>query len=326
MRRIVWSSFAGLTAIAAVFPSGHAAEPAYPQRAIRLLVPQAAGGGSDTIARFMAQKLGDSLGQQIVVDNRPGAAGMLGAEMVKQAAPDGHTLLLCAIDTITAPMVSRRKPFDGVKDFAPVTQLTLSPNIWLVSLSFPAQTMKSLVDMAKAKPRQIDFASSGVGSMQHLGGELLNRMAGIELNHVPYKGGPPGLVDVLGGRVPTILSGTQGALPYIKAGKLRALAVTTPKRFAAVPDLPTVAEALNLPGYEATNWQGFLFPLGTPRPVIERMAGETITILATSETKARLETLGYDPSGPTPAQFARLMVAEQKRWAEIIKAAGIVAD
>ena len=315
------------TAIAAVpASSAHAAEPAYPQRAIRLLVPQAAGGGSDTIARFMAQKLGDSLGQQIVVDNRPGAAGMLGAEMVKQATPDGHTLLLCAIDTITAPMVSRRKPFDGVKDFAPVTQLTLSPNIWLVSLSFPAQTLKGLVDMAKAKPRQIDFASSGVGSMQHLGGELLNRMAGIELNHVPYKGGPPGLVDVLGGRVPTILSGTQGALPYIKAGKLRALAVTTPKRFAAVPDLPTVAEALNLPGYEATNWQGFLFPLGTPRPVIERMAGETIKILATSETKARLETLGYDPSGPTPAQFAKLMVAEQKRWAEIIKAAGITSD
>ena len=325
-RRISWLSLVALTAVPGVSPDGNAAEPAYPQRAIRLLVPQAAGGGSDTIARFMAQKLGDSLGQQIVVDNRPGAAGMLGAEMVRQATPDGHTLLLCAIDTITAPMVSRRKPFDGVKDFAPVTQLTLSPNIWLVSLSFPAQTMKSLVDMARAKPRQIDFASSGVGSMQHLGGELLNRMAGIELNHVPYKGGPPGLVDVLGGRVPTILSGTQGALPYIKAGKLRALAVTTPKRFAAVPDLPTVAEALNLPGYEATNWQGLLFPLGTPRPIIERVAGETIKILALGETKARLETLGYDPSGPTPAQFAKLMVAEQKRWAEIIKAAGITSD
>ncbi|HZM47624.1 MAG TPA: tripartite tricarboxylate transporter substrate binding protein [Burkholderiales bacterium] len=325
-RRISWLSLVALTAVPGVSPDGNAAEPAYPQRAIRLLVPQAAGGGSDTIARFMAQKLGDSLGQQIVVDNRPGAAGMLGAEMVRQATPDGHTLLLCAIDTITAPMVSRRKPFDGVKDFAPVTQLTLSPNIWLVSLSFPAQTMKSLVDMARAKPRQIDFASSGVGSMQHLGGELLNRMAGIELNHVPYKGGPPGLVDVLGGRVPTILSGTQGALPYIKAGKLRALAVTTPKRFAAVPDLPTVAEALNLPGYEATNWQGLLFPLGTPRPIIERVAGETIKILALGETKARLETLGYDPSGPTPAQFTKLMVAEQKRWAEIIKAAGITSD
>ena len=172
-----------------------------PQRAIRLIVPQAAGGGSDTIARFMAQKLGDSFGQQIVVDNRPGAAGMLGAEMVKQATADGYTMLLCAIDTITAPLVSRRAPFDGVKDFAPVTQLTLSPNIWLVNLSFAGQTMKELVELARAKPQQIDFASSGVGSMQHLGGELLNRMAGIELAHVPYKGGPPGLVDVMGGYI-----------------------------------------------------------------------------------------------------------------------------
>lgn len=299
---------------------------AYPTKPVRLIVPQAAGGGSDTIARFMAQKLGDTMGQQIVVDNRPGAAGMLGAEMVKQATPDGYTLLLCAIDTITAPMVSKRAPFDGVKDFAPVTRLTLSPNIWLVNPSSSALTMKDLVELAKAKPRQIDFASSGVGSMQHLGGELLNRMAGIQLGHVPYKGGPPGLLDVLGGRVPTILSGTQGALPYIKTGKLRALAVTTSKRFAAVPDLPTVAEALNLPGYEATNWQGFLFPLGTPRPIIERVASETIKILALGETKARLQVLGYDPSGPTPAEFAKVMVAEQKRWAEIIKAAGITSD
>lgn len=299
---------------------------AYPTKPVRLIVPQAAGGGSDTIARFMAQKLGDTMGQQIVVDNRPGAAGMLGAEMVKQATPDGYTLLLCAIDTITAPMVSKRAPFDGVKDFAPVTRLTLSPNIWLVNPSSSALTMKDLVELAKAKPRQIDFASSGVGSMQHLGGELLNRMGGIQLGHVPYKGGPPGLLDVLGGRVPTILSGTQGALPYIKTGKLRALAVTTSKRFAAVPDLPTVAEALNLPGYEATNWQGFLFPLGTPRPIIERVASETIKILALGETKARLQVLGYDPSGPTPAEFAKVMVAEQKRWAEIIKAAGITSD
>jgi tripartite-type tricarboxylate transporter receptor subunit TctC len=304
----------------------NAADAAYPQRALRLIVPQATGGGSDTIARFMAQKLSESLGQQIVVDNRPGAAGMLGAELVKQATPDGYTLLLCAIDTITAPLVSRRAPFDGVKDFTPVTQLAQSPNIWLVNPSFPARTMKELVDAAKAKPRQIDYASSGVGSMQHLGGELLNRMAGIQLGHVPYKGGPPGLVDVLGGRVPAILSGTQGALPYIKAGKLRALAVTTKKRFAAVPELPTVAEALNLPDYEAVNWQGLLFPAGTPRPLAARIAGEVGKILALAETRARLETLGYDPSGLQPTEFAALMAAEQKRWREIITAAGITAD
>jgi tripartite-type tricarboxylate transporter receptor subunit TctC len=304
----------------------HAAEAPYPQRPIRLIIPQATGGGSDTIGRYVTQRLGDALGQPFVVDNRPGAAGMLGAELVKQATPDGYTMLLCAIDTITAPIVSRRAPFDAIRDFAPITQLTLSPNIWLVNVSFPAQNMKELVEIARAKPKQVDYASSGVGSMQHLGGELLNTLARIQLAHVPYKGGPPGLVDVLAGRVPVIVSGTQGALPYIKAGKLRALAVTTPKRFSALPELPTVAEALGLPRYEATNWQGFLFPAGAPRPIAERIAAEAAKILASADTSARLQTLGYEAIGNTPSQMASVMLVEQKRWAEIIKAAGITAD
>ena len=318
---ILWGVlFAGMTA------SSTAAQPVYPERPIRLIIPQATGGGSDTIGRYITQKLGESLGQQFVVDNRPGAAGMLGADIVRQATPDGYTMLLCAIDTTTAPIVSRRAPFDAIKDFAPVTQLTLSPNVWLASVSFAGQTMKDLVDIAKAKPKQIDYASSGVGSMQHLGGELLNKMASIQLNHIPYKGGPPGLVDVLGGRVPVMVSGMQGALPYVKSGKVRGLAVTTKKRFAALSELPTVAEALGLPDYEAVNWQGFLFPAGTPRAVIDRIAGETIKILAMPETRARLDVLGYAPSGPTPAEFAALMRVEQKRWAAIIKEAGITAD
>ena len=303
-----------------------AAQAAYPERPVRLIIPQATGGGSDTIGRYITQKLGDALGQQFVVDNRPGAAGMLGAEIVKQATPDGYTMLLCTIDTITEPIVSRRAPFDAIRDFAPVTQLTQSPNVWLVTLSFAGQTMKDLVDIAKAKPRQIDYASSGVGSMQHLGGELLNKMAGIQLTHIPYKGGPPGLVDILGGRVPVMVSGMQGALPYVKSGKVRGLAVTTKKRFAALSELPTVAEALNLPDYEATNWQGFLFPAGTPRQVIARIAGETIKILAMPDTRARLDVLGYAPAGPTPAEFAALMLVEQRRWTAIIKEAGITAD
>ena len=303
-----------------------AAQAQYPERPIRLIIPQATGGGSDTIGRYITQKLGESLGQQFVVDNRPGAAGMLGAEIVKQATPDGYTMLLCAIDTITAPIVSRRAPFDAIRDFSPVTQLTESPNVWLVTLSFAGQTMKDLVDIAKAKPRQIDYASSGVGSMQHLGGELLNKMAGIQLNHIPYKGGPPGLVDILGGRVPVMVSGMQGALPYVKSGKVRGLAVTTKKRFAALAELPTVAEALGLPDYEAVNWQGFLFPANTPRPVIARIAGETIKILAMPDTRARLDVLGYAPSGVSQAEFAALMRVEQKRWTAIIKEAGITAD
>ncbi len=320
--------YVGLSAGIAITAMGRtlAAQPAYPERPVRLIIPQATGGGSDTIGRYITQKLGDALGQQFVVDNRPGAAGMLGADIVRLATPDGYTMLLCAIDTITAPIVSRRAPFDAIKDFAPVTQLTQSPNVWIVGLSFAGQTMKDLVDIAKVKPKQIDYASSGVGSMQHLGGELLNKMAGIQLNHIPYKGGPPGLVDVLGGRVPVMVSGMQGALPYVKSGKVRGLAVTTRKRFAALSELPTVAEALNLPDYEAVNWQGLLFPAGTPQPVIAKIAGETIKILAQPETRARLDVLGYAPSGPTPAEFAVLMRVEQKRWTAIIREAGITAD
>jgi tripartite-type tricarboxylate transporter receptor subunit TctC len=303
-----------------------AAEGNYPNRPIRLLIPQATGGGSDTIGRYMAQRMAEQLDQNIVVDNRPGAAGMLGAEMVKRATPDGYTMLLCAIDTITAPIVAQHKTLDGVRDFSPITQLTQSPNIWLVNLSVPAKTMKDLIDLAKAKPGKIDYASSGIGSMQHLGGELLNKMAGIQLNHVPYKGGPPGLLDVMGGRIPSIISGTQGALPHIKAGKIRPLSVTTTKRLPALPDVPTTAEALGIKGYEATNWQGFLFPAGTPKAIAERVATAAVAILKQPATRARLEELGYIPSGMTPTEMAKMMAEEKQRWTTLIRDAGIKAE
>ena len=303
-----------------------AAQDGYPERPIRLIIPQATGGGSDTIGRYMARRLGDALGQNFVVDNRPGAAGMLGALIVKESVADGYTMLLCAIDTITAPIVAQHKTLDGVRDFAPVTQLTQSPNIWLVGLSFPAKTMKEFVAAAKAKPGQIDYASSGIGGMQHLGAELLNKMAGIQLNHVPYKGGPPGLVDVMAGRVPSILSGTQGALPHIKAGKIRALSVTTLKRLPALPEIPTAAEALGIKDYEATNWQGLLFPAGAPKAVAERVSAAAVKILGAPETRTRLDELGYIPSGMTPAQMTILMAMEKKRWTALISEAGIKAE
>jgi tripartite-type tricarboxylate transporter receptor subunit TctC len=316
----------GCLAATVLATSAVAAESGYPNRPIRLLIPQATGGGSDTIGRYMAQRFAEALEQNLVVDNRPGAAGMLGAEMVKHATPDGYTMLLCAIDTITAPIVAQHKTLDGVRDFSPITQLTQSPNIWLVGLSVPAKTMQDLVNLAKAKPGQIDYASSGVGSMQHLGGELLNKMAGIRLNHVPYKGGPPGLLDVMGGRIPSIISGTQGALPHIKAGKIRALSVTTTKRLPALPDVPTAAEALGIKGYEATNWQGLLFPAGTPKALAERISAAAVTILKQPATRARLEEFGYIPSGMTPAQMAAMMAEEKQRWTTLIRDAGIKAE
>jgi tripartite-type tricarboxylate transporter receptor subunit TctC len=320
----------GLQAAASLLLLGAAALPAsaqtYPSRTIRMVVPQAAGGGSDTIARFVAEKLSAALGQQVVVDNKPGAAGMLGAEIVKSAPADGYTMLLSAIDTITAPLVSRRKPFDGVRDFAAITQLTASHNVWLAGPGFEGKSLGELVTRARANPGKIDYASSGVGSMQHLAGEMLVRMAAVQLNHVPYKGGPPAFTDVVGGRVPIMVSGMQGAIPQIKGDKVRALAVTGKRRASVLPDVPTVGEALGLPNYEALNWQALLFPAGTPQPIVERMAGEVIRILAQPDTRAKLAELGYEPIGNTPAQFTAVAAEEQKRWAAIIQAANITSD
>lgn len=322
--RAAWATALALSA-AALAPAAplQAAEAPFPVRPIRMVIPQSPGGGSDSIGRLTAQKLSENFGQTFVVDNRPGAAGMLGAELVRQATPDGYTILLSAIDTITAPLVTKNAPFDPVKHFAPITQLTTSPNVILVTPSFQAKTMKELVDIARAKPKQIDYASSGIGSMQHLGGELLNVLAKVELTHVPYKGGGPALVDLLAGRVPVMVSGTQGALPFIRTGKARALGVTSPKRSATLPDVPTVAEALGLPAYEALNWQGLFAPAGTPGQVVKRLADETIKVLNAADVKARLAELGFDPVGNTPAEFSALVLAEQRKWIRLIQAAGI---
>ncbi len=325
IRRRRWLLAAGITPVL-TFSHALVRAQAYPAKPLRLVVPQAAGGGSDTIARYVAERLASALGQQIVVDNKPGAAGMLGAEIVKTAPADGYTLLLGAIDTITAPLVSRRRPFDGVKDFSPITQLTASHNVWVVGPSFSGKTLADLVAQARANPGRVDYASSGVGSMQHLAGEMLARMTGIQLNHVPYKGGPPAFTDLVGGRIPAMISGMQGAIPQIKAEKVRALAVTGRRRSPALPDVPTVNEALGLSDYEALNWQSLLFPAGTPKAVVDRVGAEVVKILSQPDVRERLLQMGYEPIGNRPEQFAASAAEDQKRWNAIIQAAGITSD
>ena len=275
---------------------------------------------------MVAQRLSENFGQQFVIDNRPGATGNVGTELVKNAPADGYTMLLTAANLVTSPGLYQRVPFDPVKDFAPVSQLAQSPNAFIVHPSFAARTLKELIDIAKAKPGQIDFSSSGHASTQHLAGELLNFVAAIKLVHIPYKGGGPALIDLLGGRVPVMVSSLPSAIPHIKTGKARGLAVTGLKRSSAMPELPTVAEAGGFAGYDAVTWQGLVLPSATPAAVIARVSGATIKVLAMNEVKDRLLGLGYEPVGNTPAEFASFIRAELERWPRVIKAAGIKSE
>jgi tripartite-type tricarboxylate transporter receptor subunit TctC len=306
--------------------AARAADAPYPQKPIRLIIPQSPGGASDTAGRIVSQKLGERLGQQIVADNRPGATGNIGAELVAHAAPDGYTLLLTAPNLVTSPSLYARTGFDPLKDFAPVSQLTMSPNVFLVHPSFGARNMKELIEIARAKPKQIDFSSSGHASTQHLAGELLNTLSGIQLVHIPYKGGGPALLDLMAGRVPVMVSTLPSAVPQIKAGKVRALAVTSSKRSSAVPELATVAEATGLNGYEASTWQGFVLPAMAPKAVVQRIADETGKVLGSADVRDRLRDLGYEPIGSTPAEFGAYIRSELVKWTKVIRGAGIKGE
>ena len=313
-------------ALAACPPAAHAGEAAYPSRPVRLIIPQSPGGASDTVGRVVALKLGERLGHQVVADNRPGATGNVGAELVKNATPDGYTLLLTAPNLVTSPSLYARTAFDPIRDFAPVSQLTMSPNVFIVNPSFGARSMKELIEVVKSKPGQIDFSSSGHASTQHLAGELLNVLTGTQLVHIPYKGGGPALVDLMAGRVPVMVSTLPSAVPQIKAGKVRALGVTSARRSAAVPDIPTVAEAAGLPGYEASTWQGFVFPAATPRPLVQRVADETVKVLTMNDVRERLRDQGYETVGSSPAEFATYIKAELAKWTKVIRSAGIKGE
>jgi len=299
-----------------------AAEQPFPTRPIRIIVPQSAGGSTDLAARVVTQRLDDVLKQPVVVDNRPGAGSINGTEIVAKAAPDGHTLLAVAASFTITPSLRKRLPFDPARDFAPVSQLIILPHILVVHPSVPAKSVKEFIALAKAKPGELNCASSGVGTSTHLAVEQFMYMTGTKMAVIPYKGGAPGVVALLGGQVQSYFATISTALPHIKQGKLRALAVTSTRRSTAAPEFPTIAEA-GVPGYEHSSWVGILAPAKTPRAVIEKLHREMVKIVHTPEVKAMFLRDGLESVGNSPLEFDAIIKAEMARWAKLVKAAGI---
>jgi len=299
-----------------------AAAQQYPAKPVRFVVPFAPGGSTDTLARTLGVKLSDFVGQQVVVDNRPGANGNIGMEIVARAAPDGHTIVLGYIANLAiGPGLYEKLPFDPVKDYAPITQLASSPNVLVAHPAVPARNFKELIALAKAKPGQINFASASVASVGHLTGELLNNLAGIKMVHVPYKGSGQAVTDLLGGHVQLMFSGFSSTLPHIKSGKLRPLVVTGAQRSPALPDVPTIAES-GFPGFEATAWYGVLAPAKTPKPIVTRLHAEIVKVLQLPDVKERLGNLGFEIVGSTPEQFAAYIKSEISKWEKVVKTSG----
>ena len=301
------------------------AQPAYPTRPVRFIVPSAAGGGTDIIARAISLKLAESLGQQFVVDNRPGAGQMIGIELAAKAPPDGHTILMAASTLAINPVMYKKVSYDPLRDFAPVTQAASLPNVLVVHPSLPVNSVAELIAYAKQRPGQLNFASAGIGTSPQMSIELLKSMAGIDMVHIPYKGTAPGVVDLLAGQVLVMAPNLLTALPHIKSGRLRALAVTSAKRTQALPEVPTVAES-GLADYDSTQWYGVLAPAGTPREIVTRLHDEIVRALRDAEVGKRLAADGADAVGSSPEEFAAFIKSESEKWAKVAAAAGIKAE
>ncbi len=295
----------------------------YPGRPIRLIVGYPPGGGTDIVGRMMAQKLSETLGQNVVVDNRGGATGNIGTELAAKALPDGYTLLMgnVAPNAINVSLF-KHLPFDPVRDFAPVSLVASTPNILVANLALPVMSVQDVIALAKAKPGTLNFPSAGVGSSSHLAGELLKILARIDMVHVPYKGGGPALIDVLSGQMQIMFATMPAAMPHAKSGKLRPIAVTSDKRSRTLPELPTIAET-GVAGYEASTWYGMLAPAQTPRPIVNRLHREVVKTLAAPEMRERLFAQGFEPAGNTPEEFGAYIKSEIAKWARVIKDAGI---
>ncbi len=300
-----------------------AAAQSYPTRPVRVVVPFAPGGATDIVTRVVAQKLTEAWGQSVVVDNRPGAGGNIGADVVAKSPPDGYTVVMGALSTHAVnPHLYPKMPYDAVKDFAPITLLAVAPNILVVHPSVPARNFQEFIAYAKANPTKVNFASAAVASPGHLSGELLNFAAGIHMQHVPYKGAGQAVVDLVGGQVQVMVSGMSAVMPHIKAGRLRPLAVTGARRSPAVPEVPTIAES-GFPKFEATAWYGVLAPAGTAPAIVTRLNTEILRALKLPDVKERLEYVGFEIVGSTPAAFGSYIKSEITKWAPVVKAAGV---
>ena len=294
----------------------------YPNKPIRIIVPYAPGGGTDAVTRIISQKLNERFGQTIVVDNRPGAASMIGTEITAKSAPDGYTLILSDTPHTINPSILRKVPYDPIKDFTPIALVASSPLMLVVHPSVPAPTLQAFIDLAKAQPGKIVLASGGTGATTHVVGELFKLRTGVNLTHVPYKGTGPALADVVAGQIQSTFTTTPGAMPQVKAGKLRALAVSTKKRSIGAPDVPTFEE-LGVKDFEAANWYGFQGPAGLPAPVLKVLSTEMIRAASLPDVRERFIGLALDPGTMTPDQFKTFIAAEVKKWAAVVKAANI---
>jgi tripartite-type tricarboxylate transporter receptor subunit TctC len=288
-----------------------------------MIVPNPPGGTTDILARILADELGTRLGQPVVVENRAGASGTIGSDLVAKSAPDGHVMVMGhAASHATSPSMIKNLPYDPVKDFAPVTLVANVNNVIVVNTNVPAKSVKELIELAKREPGKLVFGSGGTGAITHLAGEIFKQTAGVNLTHVPYKGSSQAMADLLGGHIALMFENLPGALGNIKSGKLRALAVLSEKRAPAVPDLPTIAEA-GLPGAEAVSWFGLFTTAGTPQAVVDRLNRETVAAIRKPEIQARIVDAGAEPVGSTAAEFGRLVRAERDKWSKVIKTTGL---
>jgi len=299
-----------------------AAAQTYPVKPVRVIAPFPPGGGTDLFARSVAQKLSIAWGQQVVVDNRSGAGGMIGSDMVARAAADGYTLLITSSSTHSiSPQLARTPLYDPLRDFAPVALIATAPNVLVVHPSVPARSVKDLIALAKAHPGAINYASNGSGTLSHLTGELFKLQAGINMVHIPYKGGPPAVIDLVAGQVSALFTALPTVFPQVRNGKLRLLAVTGDKRLPALPDIPTVAETI--PGFESVQWWGMFAPPGTPANLVDRLNRDVAKILGDAEIKARFAAEGAEPAGGSPGDFTAYVKTDYERWSKVVKAAGI---